>query len=473
MRNESFLTQSINIDEQYLYTREAHDFDKNPVVMARVIMRTLYTARDLAGNLFYHEGGNYKQRGELAVGEMYHKVLSLSEKTGSWRSSFRNEIFQYILDRSPFILDRPDLYKINLLNGVYDWSTGEFKPHDASYLTTVQIPINYDPNATCPYWDEFLTTVFPEGEQLLRELIALCMIPFMGLQKCVVLVGQGSNGKSAFLDAMKAAIGVQNTCAVSLHRLTSNQERFFTAGLIGKLVNIFGDLSPKAIEDTANFKALTGEDEVTIEYKGKQPFTYRPFTRLIFSCNKVVKSEDDTSLGYQRRFIHIPFLQQFQLDPAKGQDIRENTSNPTELSGLFNRLIPLFSQITENGFTWTPELAALVDNYTPIPDEFKLWLTTHVIEDPNGYLPGSAFYDHFVQTVRAVETFSRANLITYMKNVFPRCKASHSVRIWQGVDPIKCYKGVRMLNNTDQINIVEHAYKVRMSRQTAEEEPVS
>jgi phage/plasmid-associated DNA primase len=43
------------------------------------------------------------------------------------------------------------------------------------------------------------------------------------------------------------------------------------------------------IEDNGIFKALVGEDYLTVEKKNKNPFSFQPYARLLFSCNTQVR----------------------------------------------------------------------------------------------------------------------------------------------------------------------------------------
>ena len=233
---------------------------ENIYQLATLIQHDIHFAKDLAGNLYYYHKGVYKPRGEDALAEMYKKLLEVLGKEDEYRKQMPSALVGYVSIDAPVIWDRPRLEWLNLLNGIYNWETMELLPHTPENLTTVQIPINYTPGAECPKWDQFLEELFPEGVTLMQEVIGLCMTPFMGLHKCIVLVGGGSNGKSTFLNAVETAIGKQNICNLSLQKLTDPRERFSTSGIVGKLVNIFSDLSARKIEDTSSFKALTGKD---------------------------------------------------------------------------------------------------------------------------------------------------------------------------------------------------------------------
>jgi putative DNA primase/helicase len=55
------------------------------------------------------------------------------------------------------------------------------------------------------------------------------------------------------------------------------------------------------------FKALTGEDSISAERKNKDPFNFRPYARLLFSCNDIPKNYADRSDGFYRRLLIIRF----------------------------------------------------------------------------------------------------------------------------------------------------------------------
>lgn len=63
----------------------------------------------------------------------------------------------------------------------------------------------------------------------------------------------------------------------------------------------------KAIEDNGFFKAATGEDYISAERKNKDPFSFRPYARFLFSCNEIPRNYGDRSDGFYRRLIIIRF----------------------------------------------------------------------------------------------------------------------------------------------------------------------
>ena len=428
----------------------------NSQLICESIMKYVQFATDPAGRLYYYEGGVYKPRGEEAAARMYIKLLKAYDRASDWRPRRSEGLIEYIRMVAPPLLEKPDLYRINLMNGIYDLEREELQPSSSEYRTTIQIPIAYDRNAECPEWDQFLQDVFPQGVRLMLELIGICLVPFTGLQKCIVLVGSGSNGKSTFLNGLQAAVGLENISNVSLHSLTNPMEKFSRANIVGKLINVFGDLSSKKIEDAANFKPLTGEDRLTIEYKHKAPFSYTPFCKLLFSCNEIIKS-DDNSEGYKRRFIHIPFMKKFAVNPKKGKELEYALSDPKELSGLLNKVLPLINKVIEDGFTITPQIAEIIDNYHPIPDVTRKWLMDTLEYVEGAVLPSSRFYDYYcTHCQHSTEPFERGKLITYIKNLFPDAKAGVNKTI--NKQQVKCFIGLQMKDFNLQRDIENTVY---------------
>jgi len=66
----------------------------------------------------------------------------------------------------------------------------QLKPHDPAYYSTVQVKANYDPEAKCPRWMEFLHSVLDEPEvNLLQEIFGYFLVPMTRAQKSFILCG--------------------------------------------------------------------------------------------------------------------------------------------------------------------------------------------------------------------------------------------------------------------------------------------
>jgi putative DNA primase/helicase len=130
------------------------------------------------------------------------------------------------------------------------------------------------------------------------------------LNKAVMLVGDGRNGKSTYLGLIVRLLGSGNVVSVKLQDLTSDRLRFSISNLYGKMANIFADLPSEALRNTGLFKVLTGEDPVTADRKFRDPVTFTNYAKMLFSANELPRVYDLTT-AFWRRWLVIEFPNQF------------------------------------------------------------------------------------------------------------------------------------------------------------------
>jgi putative DNA primase/helicase len=92
----------------------------------------------------------------------------------------------------------------------------------------------------------------------LEETMATMLDQSRTPPKAALLHGPSRSGKSTFLRLMTAIAGHENTSAVSLHQLS--EDRFASANLYGKILNVAADISADHVRDLSLWKMLTGED---------------------------------------------------------------------------------------------------------------------------------------------------------------------------------------------------------------------
>ncbi len=235
---------------------------------------------------------------------------------------------------------------INLENGLLDVFSGEFKKHTPEFLSTIRIPVEYKPKAKAPLWQKFLSEVVPDDcIPVVWEYIGYCLLPDTRFETNLMLTGSGANGKSVLLKAIATLLGDANMANIPLQELSEN--RFKRAELAGKLINVFCDLSSRAIQDSAFFKIITSGDPIDGERKFQHPFQFKPFARLLFSANELPATADNTD-GFFRRWIIIPFPNTF---PPGKRDVRllGKLTSPEELSGALNLALEGLRRLYKQG----------------------------------------------------------------------------------------------------------------------------
>ncbi len=236
----------------------AHDGDGRIATheLAAMITADSHFAVDLGGKLYVYQNGVYQPTGEGYVRRRVKALLTELDRPKQWTSHKTDEVVKYIAVDVPRLWEWPHAKVVNVQNGLLHVVTREFTPHSPKFLSSIQLPVKYDPEAECPAWEKFVNEVFPEDAQdLAWEIVAWLMTPYTSIPKAVLLMGDGANGKSTYLRAIMTFLGKHNTGAVSLHRLEG--DRFSAARLVNKLANICPDLPSNDLASTSVFKALT------------------------------------------------------------------------------------------------------------------------------------------------------------------------------------------------------------------------
>ena len=205
------------------------------------------------------------------------------------------------------------------------------------------------------------------------------MTPDTSIQKAILLVGEGANGKSVYLAALRTFLGRANVAAETLHRLESN--RFAVAQLVGKLANICPDLPSASLAGSSVFKLITGGDCITGEHKFKQPFPFIPFARLVFSANHLPRSAD-ASHAYFRRWIILPFERTFDPSEQIPREVLDGQlAAPSELSGLLNKALGAVAAIRARGGLHEPEsVCGAGMEFVRLTDPVAAWLNSITIQ---------------------------------------------------------------------------------------------
>jgi len=243
--------------------------------------------------------------------------------------------------------ENPNLEVICVKNGLVDWKTGTLYPWDPESYITTQLDVVYDPKAECPTWLEALEAWIPRKDtrDYIQEFIGLCMLPDTSFRTAVFLYGHGSNGKSLFIDGITMMFG--NTASfIPLHRLA---ERFDTALLQNKLINICSDIDPQYLKETGTVKAIIAGDKIRGEYKHGKTFHFTPVARLLFSANELPKARD-RSEGWYSRWGFVEFPNHFERNSSYKRKLI--TQLALEKSGMFNwALVGLQRLMKDNTFT--------------------------------------------------------------------------------------------------------------------------
>lgn len=265
----------------------------------------------------------------------------------------------------------------NFQNGIFDLSSGELKPHDKAYPFRHILPCDYDPLADAPRFRKFIKEVTCE-----RENIELCLQEYLGyiiaggpckFQKALLLLGEGSNGKSTFTNVVRWLTGKAN-CSLSSKDLPDPQKR---VSLMGKLANIAEENSKNSFRNVEVMKNMISGGLIWAKQLWEQPFEFQNQAKLIILCNELPQNFDNTH-GFYRRLLIVPFDAMFDISTGTA-DVNLDDKLQAELSGIFNYAIEGYRRLMmQNGFTEPVESQALLQEYSLESDTVKAWFEDEV-----------------------------------------------------------------------------------------------
>jgi putative DNA primase/helicase len=205
------------------------------------------------------------------------------------------------LDADPWIL--------NCANGTIDLRNGEFRDHDPTDLCTLQVPVNYDKDATAPLWDLCLKRWQPDDQ--VRDYLQLragAGATGMPTETVDIDYGEGGNGKSKFHGAIQQVRGPYATVPHKSLLVSGRFEQHPTviADLFRKRLAVASETKAAEVLNDEQIKNLTGGDRLSGRRMREDPWGFWPtHTLVMFSNHKPnVQGRDE---GIWRRIRLVPW----------------------------------------------------------------------------------------------------------------------------------------------------------------------
>ncbi len=130
--------------------------------LAKAIKADAFFARDAGGMLYVFEDGVYDAGGRRYVEKRVKQLVEALAKTKAWNPELSARVEAWLLVDAPELWERPSLDTLNVKNGFFlDVNSRTLRAHSREYLSPVQIPVTFDPDATCPAIERFVSETFP------------------------------------------------------------------------------------------------------------------------------------------------------------------------------------------------------------------------------------------------------------------------------------------------------------------------
>lgn len=273
---------------------------------------------------------------------------------------------------------------------IIDITTGEEKESTPEYFSTNPIPWNKGKSNNTPILDELITSwVGPELLTTMYEIIAYTLYREYPIHRVFCFVGSGSNGKSRIFKIIDKFLGNENKSSVSIKKLSGND--FALYSLYRKLICYVGETSHHALESTEIIKALTGQDPISFEAKGKNSFTGYNYAKLFVGTNMLPPSADN-SRGWYRRWFIINFPFEFQ----EGEDVCLRITDQ-EYQNLLTKCLEILPILLKRGnFSTEGTIEQRQAKYIANSNPFKEYLSLCFEKEINSEVRYSEIYSDYL-----------------------------------------------------------------------------
>jgi putative DNA primase/helicase len=273
---------------------------------------------------------------------------------------------------------------LNLLNGVLTITWNGRKPiytlkkHHPDVIYTYVSQVKYDPEADRTYCDRLLSVLEPDQQKILLKVCAAALdLATVRAKadnrsiKCLLLKGDGNNGKDALRECVTAIFGKQSvtTCGFSDFRDYDQGRKFNIAKLAYSRVNWSPENTDALLLDKLDVvKRIVTGDTIDIEFKNQDTVPLDPNFALLFNVNKM-----PALWGAQEAIKSRYAILSFNKTIVKNAD----PNNPDEIEGdprykydpefrqtqvapaLLNRLLESLTELMEHGIDYSSCDAAI------------------------------------------------------------------------------------------------------------------
>lgn len=290
------------------------------------------------------------------------------------------------------------LYDLNLLNGTLDLRTGKLRPHNPADLITKQTPIFFDKTADCPKWKKFIHEVMLGNVELVQYLQKVMGYSLTGItteQVFFIFHGNGSNGKSVFLEIMSELAGEygQTTDFSTFLAQTKQGPRDDLACLDGKRFVSGSEIGFGKHLDETVVKQVTGNDKISARHLYGRYFTFTPRFKLFLATNHKPRIRGDEN-GMWRRVRIIPWEATFradQVNPNLLDELRE------ELAGILNWAIEGCLKWQSEGLGLPAKVKEAIEEYRQESDHVTQFVTDSCMKDDNTKIAASELFRAYVE----------------------------------------------------------------------------
>ena len=356
------------------------------------------------GSIYRHNGKYYERYKESLLFTDYgDKIIPRANapEINSFFTIFRNNS---VMDIGRLLEDQKNLIFFN--NLILDYKTGKLTQYDESLKNLYRLNFDYDPAARCPNFKEFVDWALGDNMDQLSyffRYIAAALFTRDHLEKALLLVGSGANGKSTLVNA------IQNIYPRESHQITGisldnlARDLSFFSTIRQCKIAYSSDNHPDMINRHPDLiKKIVSGEEITYRMPyARGSISFNPIAKLVLGMNTIPNFKENTK-GLRRRISIIEFNNQIEdskVDITLGEKLK------AERAGIFNYLLNHLNEYFEKGLPRLNEEES--DEYFQSDDLKEHWWNDEIIFEKDGKVTNEDLFRSFVNY------FEKASAIKY------------------------------------------------------------
>ncbi len=237
----------------------------------------------------------------------------------------------------------------------------------------------FDPDASCPEFDEFLLATFDGDDDAAQKVATLeefggaCLFgKATEYERALILLGPGASGKSTTTKVASGVMPPKSVCAIAPQNMA---QEYYLARLAGKRLNFVAELPDTKVIQSEVVKGVISGDLQTGRHIREAPFDFKPTAGHLFAANRLPQSADQTDAYYRRWIVlrHNNVCPETERDPQLADRILAH-----EIPGIVGRFVRGAARLIRNGgYSIPPSSTATVTDWRHAASSVAVFLDVY------------------------------------------------------------------------------------------------
>ncbi len=340
-------------------------------------MKEWYVFNDCIWDL--DTSGQIYQKGKLTAMNILSSALNITEETAKKRwighgLKMESQIgLKNMIESAqnepgiPIFITQFDTNKdyVCVGNGIIDLQSSKLLPFNKKEYITKQISVEYNKDAQCPLFLNFLSEILCHDIEMvnfIKRLFGYALTGYITEQFFIIFQGNGANGKTTLMNTIMSIFGVyaKTTDPETItHQKYGHSSTNDLAALNGARLLSVSENEKGMVIDEGRVKRMTGGEPIPCRFLFKEWFDLHPEFLIILSTNHepIVQAHDDS---IWRRIKKIVFNAKFE-DDACDPDLEDKLKDESE--GILSWIIEGSKEWYELGLKVPDSVCFETDKY--------------------------------------------------------------------------------------------------------------